>query len=170
MSLATIAHVCDYVLLARKELDTYYTNLASRVNLEDVSARFSPRPTSFSDITAKRTQFTHVAYLTRTDRHLSSDSSQYVPFKLVLTATLSSPSPSTRVVVKLVVSYNADAHRLLAQAGLAPKLLYDGALGANDRLGPDYRVIVMEHVTGSILGNTLAPLYPLVFPNISIMR
>jgi serine/threonine protein kinase len=57
------------------------------------------------------------------------------------------------VVVKFVERYGERAHRLLADAGLAPKLLYCGSLQFNDD-DPSYRsisLVVMEYVDGETL-------------------
>ncbi|CAG8679173.1 403_t:CDS:1, partial [Paraglomus brasilianum] len=52
----------------------------------------------------------------------------------------------TPLVVKFTQRYNADAHRLCANNGFAPKLLY---IGENEVRG--WKIIVMEHIDGPTL-------------------
>ncbi|KAG7090483.1 hypothetical protein E1B28_009597 [Marasmius oreades] len=52
-------------------------------------------------------------------------------------------------VVKFVRRYGADAHRLMADEGLAPALIHYGPLG--DPHAPDLHIVVMEHVVGRTL-------------------
>ena len=52
----------------------------------------------------------------------------------------------TPLVVKFTQRYNADAHRLCANNGFAPKLLY---IGENKVRG--WKIIVMEHIDGLTL-------------------
>ena len=63
--------------------------------------------------------------------------------------------PSQHIVVKFVDSYGERAHRLLADADLAPKLLYCGSPHFKDDQ-PSYQTIsmvVMEYVDGDTLAN-----------------
>ena len=60
---------------------------------------------------------------------------------------------SSNVVVKFVDRYGDRAHRLLADAGLAPKLLYTGSPHITEEQ-PSYRdlsMVVMDYVEGSTL-------------------
>ncbi|KAL0056880.1 hypothetical protein AAF712_016504 [Marasmius tenuissimus] len=52
-------------------------------------------------------------------------------------------------VVKFVRRYNADAHRFMADQGLAPALIHYGELGGG--YATDLRIVVMDHVVGRTL-------------------
>lgn len=54
------------------------------------------------------------------------------------------------VVVKFALTYNVEAHCLLAKHDLAPKLLYDGTVPNAPRYG-GLMMLVMEHVDGETL-------------------
>ncbi|KAK0462415.1 uncharacterized protein EV420DRAFT_1628054 [Desarmillaria tabescens] len=65
-------------------------------------------------------------------------------------AETADPSP-THIVVKFVEQYGGEAHQLLADADLAPKLLYHGPLDSSAG-APSYgslRMVVMEEVEGT---------------------
>ncbi|KAK0199567.1 hypothetical protein DFS33DRAFT_1367992 [Desarmillaria ectypa] len=65
-------------------------------------------------------------------------------------AETADPSP-TRIIVKFVEQYGAEAHQLLADADLAPKLLYHGVIDSSTG-APSYgslRMVVMEEVEGT---------------------
>ncbi|KAK0203313.1 hypothetical protein DFS33DRAFT_1474383 [Desarmillaria ectypa] len=65
-------------------------------------------------------------------------------------AEIADPS-RTRIVVKFVEQYGAEAHQLLADTDLAPKLLYHGPLDSSTD-APSYgslRMVVMEEVQGT---------------------
>ncbi|KAG8891934.1 hypothetical protein FRB99_003232 [Tulasnella sp. 403] len=53
-----------------------------------------------------------------------------------------------RIVVKFVKQYNAEAHRILADEGLAPKLLYCGLEDLNGARYGGLAMVVMEFVDG----------------------
>lgn len=61
------------------------------------------------------------------------------------------------IVVKFVTSYGVDAHREMALAGLAPKLLYYGRIDVERGVLSygDLRMVVMEHVDGLTLNKAL---------------
>ncbi|KAK0207037.1 hypothetical protein DFS33DRAFT_638382 [Desarmillaria ectypa] len=71
---------------------------------------------------------------------------------LCVTFLAETADPSrTRIVVKFVEQYGGEAHRLLADADLAPKLLYHGPLDSSTD-APSYgslRMVVMEEVEGT---------------------
>ncbi|KAH9939746.1 uncharacterized protein BXZ73DRAFT_75919 [Epithele typhae] len=67
----------------------------------------------------------------------------------VFLARLDGPEPR-HVVVKFVERYGARAHELLAEAGLAPALLYHGDVwpGEDELRYHGHEMVVMEHVEG----------------------
>jgi serine/threonine protein kinase len=65
-------------------------------------------------------------------------------------------TPPLDIVVKFVNRYGEKAHRLLADNGLAPELLYCGSPGLNDEQ-PSYAslsMVVMEFIEGQTLGES----------------
>ncbi|KAF8749318.1 hypothetical protein RHS01_10151 [Rhizoctonia solani] len=159
---AFVARVFYSILVARKELEVYYAKLTSTSSMDSfdpkpLAAPFFPYPNYFIGEGGNRIKFTYKGYLKRTSlksSQLGPSKSQLIPSKLVFLAECFETDPTTLIVIKFVESYDADAHKLLAEAGLAPQLLYDGAANANEnvRLGPDYRMIVMEYIAGVDLG------------------
>ncbi|KAG8685675.1 hypothetical protein FRC11_010231, partial [Ceratobasidium sp. 423] len=161
---AFLARVFECVIKAREELDSYYANFIPPKTEEAVFGAFFPYPTYFIGEDGERVEFSYTTHLVRTrpelTSHLNRSKSQFAPDKVVFLAKLRDSSRPTPIVVKFVQSYNVDAHKLLAQAGLAPKLLYDGSMRENERLGPDYRMIVMEYIDGIDLGRYAGPALP----------
>ncbi|CAE6373097.1 unnamed protein product [Rhizoctonia solani] len=157
-----VARVFYSILVARKELEVYYAKLTSTSSMDSfdpkpLAAPFFPYPNYFIGEGGNRIKFTYKGYLNHTSlksSQLGPSKSQLIPSKLVFLAECFETDPTTLIVIKFVESYDADAHKLLAEAGLAPQLLYDGAANANEnvRLGPDYRMIVMEYIAGVDLG------------------
>jgi serine/threonine protein kinase len=65
--------------------------------------------------------------------------------------------PAQDIVVKFVERYGGKAHRILADAGLAPKLLYYGSPHYDDDQ-PSYRsieMVVMEYIDGDTLAKAM---------------
>ncbi|QRW17485.1 Tyrosine kinase specific for activated [Rhizoctonia solani] len=162
LDVVSVARVFDSILMARKELEVYYAKLTSTSSMDSLNpkpfvAPFFPYPNHFIGEGGNRIKFTYKGYLNRLsvkNLQLGPSKSQLIPSKLVFLAECFGTDPTTSIVVKFVESYNANAHKLLAEAGLAPQLLYDGVANANEnvQLGPDYRMIVMEYIAGVDLG------------------
>ncbi|CAE6423060.1 unnamed protein product [Rhizoctonia solani] len=154
-----VARIFHSIVSARKELEAYYSDLAGRTSPIPRPLWVLPYPTHFTNEQGQQVDFTYISYLDLVSleaaSHLERCNSRFPPDKLIFVAKLCPPNPPTLIVVKFVESYNADAHKLLARQDLAPKLLYDGTSNGNNQLGPDYRMIVMEHINGINLGHYL---------------
>lgn len=62
-----------------------------------------------------------------------------------------------RVVVKFVSTYHAEAHRIVAEAGLAPTLHYAGTEHAEASLYGGRYMIVMDFIEGQVAAGYLTP-------------
>ncbi|CAE6428928.1 unnamed protein product [Rhizoctonia solani] len=158
-----VARVFHCILEARRELETYYDDLTSKdINNFPAQPFIFPHPTHFIDGNGQQVKFTYVMPLDIPSpdvvSQLKRSESQITPNKPIYVAKLR--NSGLPIVVKFVESYNSDAHRLLAREGLAPALLYDGTAHANDQLGPNHHMIVMEHVNGVDLGHYVGPILP----------
>ncbi|KAF8601301.1 hypothetical protein BDV93DRAFT_475718 [Ceratobasidium sp. AG-I] len=113
-----------------KHLNTYYESLPTS---EDPK-RFFPYHRRYIDESGQEVQLTYEDYL--------------LPREGVRALFKAHTSDNTEVVVKFVQTYCTRAHRLLANAGLAPKLLFD-----SEKLLPTAgdRMIVMEYVPNTDL-------------------
>ncbi|KAH7304808.1 hypothetical protein B0J17DRAFT_623066 [Rhizoctonia solani] len=149
-----IARVFHSINQARGELDNYY-----RANNPPSPGKSSISPfpylTHYLDLTG---QIVHFAYRKR----LCSDNPEKT---IYLAETIDAENPQP-IVVKFVHSYNADAHRLLAQNRLAPELLYDGTMYPESQPGPNHAMIVMEFVQGVDLESKSSRLPHSVFDDI----
>ncbi|CAE6486567.1 unnamed protein product [Rhizoctonia solani] len=148
----SVARVFRCVLQAQKELEAYYTELALQ-DPRSLNPSPFPYPDHFFAEDGHQVDFDYLSALESTSlsasSHLGRSKSQQITLdELVFLAKLRNIEPPTRVVVKFVKSYNSRAHKLLAAADLAPKLLYDGTAHESRRLGPDHYMIVMEHING----------------------
>ncbi|KAF9642685.1 hypothetical protein BDM02DRAFT_3105347 [Thelephora ganbajun] len=148
-----IAQVFDSLREALRELDEFHDDLDKQdLKLVDGKPhpRFYPYCTTFTDYTSKATkEFEYLRPLT-----LSNKSPFLVRFK----------SSGKMAVVKFVARYGAEAHQILAEAGMAPRLLFCGSIDGRDdvrntsgestkdvfglRLGPP-RMVVMEYIDGT---------------------
>ncbi|KAH9906584.1 uncharacterized protein BXZ73DRAFT_60923 [Epithele typhae] len=126
------ARVLYALKLALERLHTFYTDLP----LPTTDAyRFFPLATRYSAPDGRPVNLTYIDVLKK-----PGESST------VFLARLDVPEPR-HVVVKFAERYGVRAHELLAEAGLAPALLYHGAVWP----GEDYHgheMVVMEHVEG----------------------
>ncbi|KAF5340817.1 hypothetical protein D9757_015128 [Collybiopsis confluens] len=129
------------------ELSQYYANITSPVvNPGCIHPRFCPSVTSFS---IDKTEIPFVY-----DRPLEDDFA-CVTFKVTRADT------QTPVVVKFVRQYGHDAHRLMAEHGMAPKLLSHTPLGeCYDELS----LVAMEYIKGKTLEDAFDPSQPLPEP------
>ncbi|EUC66950.1 kinase domain protein, putative [Rhizoctonia solani AG-3 Rhs1AP] len=134
--LGYIARVFDCISQARDELEDYYRS-SNPPPLGKNTARPFPCITHYLDSTG---QVVHFAYR----KSLCPNNPEKAIF-LAETIDKENPKP---IVVKFVQSYNADAHRLLAENKLAPELLYDGTMYPQDQPGPEHYMIIMEFVQG----------------------
>lgn len=110
-------------------LDKYYSCLSRQVS----HARFFPHIRSYGRSGAMKLE-----YIT--------------PPRDISKAVYLANVDGTKVIVKFALKYNAEAHCLLADNDLAPKLLYNGA---NGRRYGGLIMLVMEYVEGQILGEYL---------------
>ncbi|KAH9058919.1 hypothetical protein EDB83DRAFT_2520665 [Lactarius deliciosus] len=98
------------------ELRQFYTNLSLHDSQEDPQ-RFYPFIRQYT-VGGQVVKFSYQDYLTqKTPEHAKA-------MFLATTETEDGREPRRQIVVKFVQRYNADAHRLLATAGLAPKKFY----------------------------------------------
>jgi serine/threonine protein kinase len=121
-----------------KKLDSYYKDLVALEHPSD--SRYFPSITSYPSDNGL-VEFSYLGYLEN-----GADCTA-----LHARTTLGGKD----IVVKFVDRYGEGAHRLLAAAGLAPKLLYYGPLkfGGDDD-APSYQsisMVVMEYVEGETL-------------------
>ena len=138
----------DYVWLGGSPFDSTRSNFAARLfaalrsaisSLKKYYASITPsqlstyRPYPFiTEYGEQKTKFTYSSRLATEYQH-----------RLLYRATLNGV-PSTRIVVKFVEQYNADAHRLLATQSLAPRLHYSST-DDNVRYGKRF-MVVMDYV------------------------
>lgn len=132
-----LARVFHPVSLARQALHSFYQDLTLRS--PDLSIRPFPYCTSYFDSDGREVKFKYVKRLAFGDQ-LST--------RMVFLAKIMDTGYSKSIVVKFVEQYNSQAHRLLAEHGLAPQLLFDGTTHPNGRFGSSYAMIVMDYVNG----------------------
>lgn len=148
-----IAQVFDTLRGALRKLGDFYDELEER-DLKLVEGkphpRFFPYYTTFTDYASKTVEeFEYLRPLTASNKS---------PFLVKI------KSSGERAVVKFVARYGADARHLLAEAGMAPRLLFCGSIDCRDdarenpgestkgtfglHLGP-LRMVVMGYVHGT---------------------
>ncbi|KAI0073420.1 hypothetical protein K474DRAFT_1686212 [Panus rudis PR-1116 ss-1] len=132
-------------------LKHYYEHLDPEI-IDDKYRRFFPLATSYRDSNGTRVVFKYAAFLKEKD-----------PSCVTFLATLE--GSEQKVVVKFVERYGEEEHRLLAQHGYAPRLLYHGHIwDVEDNLEGETsvdvnagcgtrRMVVMEYVEGKTLDN-----------------
>lgn len=139
-----IAHVARvfYALKTSLEiLNTYYKNQQPTSD-HPVGSRYFPSITAYRGNELVR--FEYVGYL--------ENSPDCVTLRAQTIA-----EPRQDIVVKFVDRYGEKAHRMLADEGLAPKLLYCGSPGHDDNQ-PSYRsisMVVMEYINGDTLAKAM---------------
>ncbi|KAI0790019.1 hypothetical protein C8Q75DRAFT_136284 [Abortiporus biennis] len=122
------------------ELKGYYNTLTEPAVIPGhIRPRYCPHITSFVDSSGQNVNFSYV-------KPLEKDST-CVTFQAKL---LDGKDKGKLVVVKFVNQYCADAHRCLAEIGLAPQLIYDGTPESKPRWG-GCSLVVMEFVDGKTL-------------------
>ncbi|KAB5592332.1 Sorting nexin-25 [Ceratobasidium theobromae] len=126
--LTHLARVFYCLSLAQRELTEFYENLPI-----PSPARFFPYVTHYTDSNGRRVHFTYIEAL---------------GLKPTFLANTHGENPR-QILVRFVHRYNSTAHRLLAQEGLAPELLYDGMTHLGDQPGPEHHMIVMEFIQGA---------------------
>ncbi|KAF8601145.1 hypothetical protein BDV93DRAFT_446177, partial [Ceratobasidium sp. AG-I] len=101
--------------------------------------RFFPHITHYVDSSGQRVEFSYTG-------RLGTEESP----KLVFTATTRATdgAKGKKIAIKFVDRYNAKAHMLLAEAGLAPKLLFDSS---SARIIARRYMVVMDFVPGADL-------------------
>jgi len=146
-----IAQIFDSLRGALRELDEFYGELDKQdLKLVDgnTHSRFYPYPATFTDSASKTVEFEYLRPLV-----FSSTKS---PFLVRLR------SSGEMAVVKFVARYGVDAHRLLAEAEMAPRLHFYGSVdGQGDtdstpkntkdvfglHLG-SLRMVIMDYIDG----------------------
>jgi serine/threonine protein kinase len=137
-----ITHVARtfYALKANlKKLTSYYESLDSTVDLL-VDSRYFPSITAYRPHGGGHVKFKYVGFLENS------------PDCITLHARTET-MPVQDIVVKFVDRYGQRAHQILADQGLAPKLLYCGSPRLDDK-DPSYQsisMVVMEYVDGDTL-------------------
>ncbi|KAL5634282.1 hypothetical protein ACGC1H_006180 [Rhizoctonia solani] len=135
-ALGYIARVFDCISQARHELEHYYgTN--NPPPLGKNPARPFPYLMHYLDSSGQVVYFTYRKGLCPLH-----------PEKAIFLAETVDKENPKPIVVKFVQSYNANAHKLLAENRFAPQLLYDGTMYPEDQPGPEHIMIVMELVQG----------------------
>lgn len=134
LKLDSVARAFYCARKAREELDDFYENLPSLI---DDQQRYFPYITHYTDSAGNRIDFKYKENLIK--KETGEDKPIY------LAQTLQDPRS---IVIKFVERYNSEAHKLLAEAGLAPGLLYDGTAYPDDQPGPNHTMIVMEYIEG----------------------
>ncbi|KAJ7594347.1 hypothetical protein C8J56DRAFT_776574 [Mycena floridula] len=129
-----IARVFRALKTCLETLSSYYQGLVPHEIIPDEPhPRFFPSTTSYRDITQKTVEFIYQGVL-------ETDTACVVFLARTVT--------STAIVVKFVQSYGEEAHTLLAEQGLAPKLLYCGDIGDGGAGYGGLKMVVMEYVNG----------------------
>jgi serine/threonine protein kinase len=119
-----------------KKLNSYYESLHPTGNLP-ADSRYFPSITAYHPHGGELVQFKYVGFL------------ENCPDCITLHARART-TPAQDIVVKFVDRYGKKAHQILADEGLAPKLLYCGSPHLNDD-EPSYQsisMVVMEYVDG----------------------
>ncbi|CAE6446212.1 unnamed protein product [Rhizoctonia solani] len=142
-NLDDLARVFYGISQAREELKNYYAALPDP---REVLASFFPYLTEYVDPTGRTIKFQYKKHANRIGR--PSGKKELVFFARTL------ENPPKKIVVKFATRYHSDAHRLLAEEGLAPELLYDGTMYPKDQPGPEHFMVVMEYVNGGDLGQS----------------
>ncbi|CAE6450431.1 unnamed protein product [Rhizoctonia solani] len=124
---------------ARIELDHYYRAHYPPPPGESIVSPF-PYLTHYLDSTGQVVRFAYRKSLCPAN-----------PEKPIFLAKIDDPENPRPIIVKFVRKYNADAHRLLAEHGFAPQLLYDGTMYPDDQPGPDHNMVVMDFIQGADL-------------------
>ena len=108
-----------------KKLNSYYESLHPTGNLP-ADSRYFPSITAYHPHGGELVQFKYVGFL------------ENCPDCITLRARART-TPAQDIVVKFVDRYGKKAHQILADEGLAPKLLYCGSPHLNDD-EPSYRL------------------------------
>ncbi|KAK0196839.1 hypothetical protein F5146DRAFT_18803 [Armillaria mellea] len=117
-------------------LDDYYRDLVHLPLSSDEShPRFFPFPTSFQNANQPRVHFKYLQPLKPLDPACVAFLAEIITDK-------------SKIVVKFVQTYGAEAHRLLAQHHLAPHLLYCELLGEDGAGYGALKMAVMDYVEG----------------------
>ncbi|KAH8091732.1 hypothetical protein BXZ70DRAFT_898781 [Cristinia sonorae] len=149
-----VARVFNALRRCLDELEAYYRG----ITLPPTSRHTLPTPTSAS-LFPYPTMYTHDNAEVRFKYLITDDALSRRRCFLALAET---EDKTSKLVVKFVDRYGADAHRLLANAGYAPALHYFGTLdGRTPTTSPDVmksglyigplRMVVMEYVEGITL-------------------
>ncbi|KAB5590540.1 Kinase domain containing protein [Ceratobasidium theobromae] len=133
LDLDRVARAFHCACLARDELEKFYENPPGRIG---DSQQYFPYIRSYTDSTGTQVHFEY------------KDILEDVGFGGSIYRAQTCQNPPRLIVVKFVERYNSEAHKLLAEAGLAPGLLYDGTVYPDDQPGPDHTMIVMEYIEG----------------------
>ncbi|KAG8881817.1 hypothetical protein FRB99_004699 [Tulasnella sp. 403] len=134
----TVANVYHTFLALRRSLvtlDTFYRTLPLYSPENPDECLLFPRISQFPDSTGQMTEFRYIEKL---------GSSQAKTAFMCITTT------DEHIVVKFVNQYNTEAHRLLADAHHAPRLLYAAELDGPPTAGGLW-MVVMEYIPGKTL-------------------
>ena len=164
-----LARIFESLRFALAELDGYYSRVLQDPNipaliLNEPHPRFFPYPTKFREYCAEAngavTEFEYI------------NASCMDPTNVSFTARVK--SSGQKLFIRFVEKYGAAAHQLLANAGMAPRLLYCGLPDGTDdvrRVGSralgrirEYglyegpiRMVVMQHVEGKTMDKVSPP-------------
>jgi serine/threonine protein kinase len=130
--------ISDALRTSLDKLRCYYLNLPS---IPSVSARYFPSITAYRDRDSDKV--VHFEYIGFLENDVSCTAIH----------ARTCAEPARDIVVKFVNRYGERAHRVLAEAGLAPKLLYCGP-PQSDMGQPSYHplcTVIMEYVKGLTL-------------------
>lgn len=135
-----IAHILYALKLSIRRLGEYYQDL-TKISLPEgqlLYSRFFPSIDSYRHpLTNQEVQFRYV-------KALEPD-----PTCVTFLVTQDGNEPE-EVVLKFVTCYGVEAHKHMAERGLAPKLIYHGSIGDGAGYG-NLRMVIMEYVQGETL-------------------
>jgi serine/threonine protein kinase len=121
-----VARIFFALRTSLERLKSYYMNL----KLDSAHTRYFPSITTYRGEDGLEVEFEYLGYL-----EAGSD---------CVTLRAKTKNPAREIVVKFVERYSERAHRLLAEKGLAPRLLHFGPLELYGSLS----MVVMEYIRG----------------------
>ena len=181
-----LARTFTSLRLALAALDNYYDRILNDDSIPALEPdkphpRLFPYPTKFQEYRVDAKSKTADAKSTTTNAESTATEFEYIdafrpdPTNVTFLAKVKSSGSDRKLVVKFVDRYGEGAHELLANAGMAPKLLYCGLLDGNNDVrntrksprsstetGGLYvglpRMVVMEYIDGKTMDDLSFPL------------
>ena len=158
-----LSQIFGALQLAVEDLGNYYDRVSKDPGIlplvyNQPHPRFFPHPTGFMVENGARPQWTKFEYI---------DACSSLPTNVTFIAKVK--SSDQKLVVKFVERYGVQAHQLLADAGMAPRLLYCGPLDGEINIGDEagshaqdtseicglyvgqIRMVIMEYIEGDAM-------------------